>query len=307
MGEDLIQDLMDEVNGAPRVLERFVRAKLLRARTGSVFVGAGDSYAAALAGFYATGGRYTAIDPYVLANNPGFADGVDTYFVSVSGRTASNAMAARKVHGRARRTTAITAVADSRLAGLTDRVVKLPMSYVPRMPGMLSFSLSLLAILKLVGADCPCDFRSALGAAREDTFGFSGEGTTYLLGNSLAYPAALYAAAKANEVLGAKAHAELLEEFSHLELFALDRKDFINSFGCFDRSGVATRLGRTLARGGHESHVVKARGRNRIEQLFHAVFVVQLSVLEEAGNRGLTAPKFLTSRAALDASDAMIY
>ena len=307
MTPDAIRRLSDEVEGQASVLERFSLTKLPKARRGAIFVGAGDSYAAALAAFYATGGGCVALDPYVLASSPGFADGSEVYFVSVSGRTSSNVMAAEKVRHHASRTTAITAAADSRLAELTGRAIELPMSYAPRTSGMLSFCLSLLAVLKLVGEDGPCDFRIMLEQARKADLGFSKEGTTYFLGNSLAYPVALYAAAKTYEILGAKAHAELLEEFSHLELFALEKKDFVNGFASFDSSGLSTKLGRALARGGHRSRVVESRGRNAVEELFHAVFVVQLSVLEAASQRGLTAPRFLSSRSAIATSDAMIY
>ena len=249
-----------------------------------------------------------ALDPYVLASTPELADGADVYFVSVSGRTTSNALAAEKVRRRARRTTALTAVVESRLAKVTDCVVRLPMEYRPRAPGILSFSLSLLAVLKIAGVDSPSDFGRALISARKERLGFArAGGTTYFLGNSLAYPAALYAAAKTYEILGSRAHAELLEEFSHLELFSLGRSDLVNGFACFDPSGLASKLNRALADGGYESRAVRSWGRSPTSQLFHAVFAVQLSVLEAAMERGLTAPRFLSGDGALGASDVMIY
>ena len=285
-----------------------MQESLPRAGEGSIFVGAGDSYAAALAGFYASRGRCAAVDPYVLASNPEFAEGVEVYFISVSGRTSSNVRAAERVGRHAKRTFALTAVEDSRLAGFTDQVVKLPMGYVPRTPGMLSFALSLLAVLKIAGTYGAADFGAALGRARRERLGFSKVGgTTYFLGSSLAHPAALYAAAKTYEMLGSRAHAELLEEFSHLQLFALRRSDLVNAFAFSDPSGVAERLGSALAEAGQRSKVIGSGGGAPLEQLFHAVFVIQLSVLDEAKERGLVAPKFLSSRGALKTSDAMIY
>lgn len=289
-------------------MDRFGRSRLPLARKGAVFVGAGDSYAAALAGFYSSRGRCAALDPYVLASHPEFAEDAEVYFISVSGRTSSNARAAEKVRGHARTTTVLTAVEDSRLAGLTDRVVKLPLVYSPRTPGLLSFALSLLAVLKIAGEDGAADFGSAWERARRKKLGFSkGSGTTYFLGNSLAFPAALYAAAKTYEILGSRAHAELLEEFSHLQLFSSRRSDLVNAFACFDPSGLAEKLGSALAQGGRRSNVIADWGRSPVERLFHAVFVVQRSVLDEAKERGLSAPKFLSHRGALEASDAMIY
>ena len=306
--ESPIQALAAEAAGQPGVLARFAHQELPRARRGSIFVGAGDSYAAALAGFSASGGRCMALDPYVLASAPEIADGADVYIVSVSGRTSSNALVAKRVRGHARRTFAVTAVQESRLAGLADRVIGLPMTYHPRQPGILSFSLSLLAVLKMAGMSEPCDFFGAFREAKGGKLGYSGRrGITYFLGNSLAHPAALYAAAKNYEILGAKAQAELLEQFSHLELFALGRSDFVNAFAFSDPAGVARRLSKALSKQGYPSKVVRGWGRTPMERLFHAVFLVQLSVLDAAAERGLTAPWFLSLRRTLNVSDQMIY
>lgn len=304
--EGPIRELLAEVGEQPKVLRVFSLRQ--RAREGSIFAGAGDSYCASLAGFFASRGRCLAMDPYALASSPEFADGADVYFVSVSGRTASNCLAAKKVRGHAKRTIALTAVAGSPLAKLADRIVELPMSYRPRTPGILSFSLSLLAVMKLVGADERCDFASALREARKDRLRPARRGgTTYYLGNSLAYPAALYAAAKTYEILGAKAHAEHLEEFSHLELFSLGRTDTVNCFSCFDPSGLSGRLIGALREGGYDCGQVRSWGRSPLEKVFHAVFAAQLSILLTAKERGIVAPRFLSSGEALDTSDAMIY
>jgi hypothetical protein len=187
-------------------------------------------------------------------------------------------------------------------------VVRLPTPYVPRTPGLLSYSLSLLAVLKIVGGDQKCDFRSVHRAARKDQLiiGWGGD-TTYFLGNSLAYPVAMYAATKTYEFLGTKAHPQLLEEFSHMELFSLGRRDVVNAFSAFDPFGAAGRLARALVREGYTMHVVPHHGASRTEQLFHAVFVSQLSVLRRAGEFGLSKPSFLGADGRLAVSDSMIY
>ncbi len=308
MDGNQIRELRNELEKQPETLERFAKSRLPRAPKGSIFIGAGDSYAAALAAFHASRGRCIALDPYNLAIAPEIAEGLEVFIISVSGRTTSNVVAAKRVMRLARRTTALTAVADSELASLADRVVRLPMAYVPRTVGMLSFSLSLLAVLGMTGVEVDCDFRAALKRAKEERGTISyGKGTSYFLGNSLAYPAALYAAAKTYEVLGAKAHAELLEEFSHLELFALKKSDAVNVFSCFDPSGMAVKLRKALTERGYESHVVPSRGKSDIERLFHSVFVAQLSVLEQAMKSGLSKPRFLLDSGRLRMSDAMIY
>jgi len=278
------------------------------ASSGSIFVGAGDSYAAALCGFYNSGGRCLALDPYSLASAPAFAAGREVFFVSASGRTSSNIAAARMVKGVARVTTAITADHRSKLAAVTDRTVKLAMTLVPRSPGLLSFSLSLLAVLKASNGNVSCDFRRAFQMAESDCREVSfGRGTTYFLGNSAAYAVSIYAAAKIYELFGRKAHAELLEEFSHMQLFSLIKSDAVNVFSCFDTSGIGSKLRSALAKQGFESHLIQSRGSTVAERLFHSVFVSQLAVLREAERRRLSEPHFLKTKDKLDISDAMIY
>jgi fructoselysine-6-P-deglycase FrlB-like protein len=299
---------VEEVKRQPRILEEFSKTSFPRARRGAILVGAGDSYAAAMSGFFSSGGSCIALDPYHLASFPEISKGVDVFLISVSGRTASNLAAARKVRRMAGRTVAITSDERSKLAGLVDEVVRLPMTYAPRTPGLLSYALSLLAVLKIVGSEGKCDFDGVYRAAREDEHGIGwGEGTTYFLGNSLAYPTAMYAAAKTYEFLGARAHPQLLEEFSHLELFSLEPTDLVNIFSAFDPLEASGRLARALAREGYRSHLVPQWGTSTAEKLFHAVFATQLSVLRRAGESGLSRPSFLTAGQRLAVSDSMIY
>ena len=308
MAGSWLRALTDEVEGQPQVLLEFLRSRFPKAPRESIFVGAGDSYAAAMAGFYASGGRCIALDPYSLASAPGVAEGREVFFISVSGRTTSNVVAAKGVRRHARRTTAITAERTSALAKTADDVVALPMAYAPRTPGMLSFSLSLLSVLKIAGVTGECDFRVAFVKAEKDKRKIGwGRSGTYFLGNSLGYPVSLYAAAKTYELLGAKAHPELLEEFSHLELFSLGKSDVVNIFACFDRSGMSEKLREALTGQRYDGRVVPERGSSDLEKLFHAVFVSQLSVLERARNLGMSEPSFLSAAGRLRASDHMIY
>ena len=223
-------------------------------------------------------------------------------------RTTSNVAAARKVKGLAKRTTALTADGRSTLARLADDLVVLPMTYVPRTPGMLSFCLSLLAVLKMAAGIGKCDFRGIFERARSDRDAIRwGRGTTYFLANYLGHPAAMYAAAKTYEFTGARAQPELLEEFSHLELFTLGKFDSVNSFSCFDPLGMSSRLSEVLGECGYVAHVIPCRGDSDAERLFHAVFTSQLAITERAKGIGLSKPRFLSAAGRLRASDYMIY
>lgn len=302
------QALAEELKEQAGILGGFSKSRLPKARNGSIFVGAGDSYAAAMAGFYLSGGKCVALDPYSLASTPEIAEGVEVFLISVSGRTSSNIAAAMRVRGVAKKITLISANEESQLAKLSDDVVKLPMDYVPRTPGMVSFTLSLLAVMKMTGGGGECDFRALYASARKEKGKLGwGKGTTYFLGNSLGYPAALYAAAKTYEFLGFRAHPELLEEFSHMQLFSLTKSDVVNVFSCFDPSGVARKLNSALGEQGYRAREVPSRGESAIERLFHAVFVTQISVMEKAEEMRLGKPRFLSVRGRLRVSDGMIY
>ncbi len=303
-----VEELVSEVARQPEELACYARASLPKAPSGSVFVGAGDSYASALLWFYASRGKCIALDPYTVASDPEVARGVEVIFISVSGRTKSNLLALSRVRRVARKTTAMTAVGRSPLAMGADEVVALPIDYVPRTPGLLSFSLSAMAVLRMVGATGSFDFQKIFERAKADSRRLSlAKGTTYFLGNSLAHAAALYASAKVYELLGARAHAEALEEFSHMELFSLRPSDSVNLFSCFDPGGMARRLSLALSREGYRAATVPVRGRAPLESFFHCVFAAQLWALAEAKRAGLVKPGFLEGAKRLRVSDSMIY
>jgi glutamine---fructose-6-phosphate transaminase (isomerizing) len=300
--------LSKELRLQPKALEEFSRTAIRKVRKGSILVGAGDSYAVALAGCYTSMWKCAAFDPYHLASFPEAAEGKEVVFISASGRTSSNILAARRVKRLASSTTSITSDEASALAKATDRVVKLPMAPEPRMPGAMSSTLSLLAVLKMTSAAGPCDFRAAFAEAGRDSHRVaSGRGTTYFLGNSVAHAVSVYSAAKVYELLGRRAQAQALEEFSHLQLFSLRRDDAVNVYSCFDPLGKGEKLRKELEGQGYTASRIPARGRSEVEQIFHAVFVAQLSALRRAKALGLTEPTFLHDKARLGISDSMIY
>lgn len=304
----MLERVAADVRAQPELLTSFAQSKLPRVPNGSIFVGAGDSYAAAVAGFYASNGRCLALDPYSLTAFPEMATGREVVFVSASGRTSSNLAAAKSVRGVAKKTWVITADEESKLARSVQRTARIPMKYAAKTPGMLSFTLSMLAVLKMTSALGTCDFRRAFRRAsvQSETVAF-GRGTTYFLGNSTCYAVALYAAAKAYELLGAKCHPELLEEFGHMEVFSLKKADSVNVFACFDPEGMGDKLCRLLTTGGYAARLIPGGDRLPLEGLFRSVFVVQLAALKEASSRGLLEPRFLSSKGSLAVSDEMIY
>jgi len=305
----MLDGILEEVNSQPDLLGRLARRTLPRLPADSLLVGAGDSYIAAQCASLLSSFHQVALDPYVLIASPDLCRGRTVAFLSVSGRTRSNIAAARKVKGVALRSLCVTANADSPLAETTGAVVPIPYEYRPRVPGTLSFTLMLACALKLASVHCDCGFQRLFERAKTDSsaLGFSASGTTFFLGNHSAFPAALYAASKTYEFFGGSAQAELLEEFSHLELFSLKKRDSVNIFRHADPSAVGRRLTRSLTTRGFKATQIQSGSADAVEGAFHAVFAAQHAVLSQMRARGLTAPYFMRSSEKLGASDDIIY
>lgn len=305
----MLSQIQREVDSQPTRLGPLAQKRLPSIPPGSLLVGAGDSYVAAQCAELLSGFRCIAVDPYLLASDPQLSKGRTVAFISVSGRTRSNIAAAKKVQGIARSILGVTANANSPLAEATGRALIIPYEYRPRVPGTLSFSLSLVTALKLASVRCKCDFTRLFDKAKSDgsTLRFSGAGSTFFLGNHAAFAVALYAAAKTYEFLGGRAQAQQLEEFGHLELFSLRRSDVVNIFSFADPSGVGGRLASALADREYRAALVRSRGSNTVEEVFYAIFQVQLACIERMRATGLTVPFFMTSRQKLSTSDEMIY
>jgi len=298
-----------EVGEQPAKLRSLLSTPVERATAGSIFVGAGDSYAAALAIFYLSGGKYLVFDPYAISTIPSVAAGRDVIFISVSGRTNSNISAARKLRGVARRRIAITANPDSPLAEEVDDVILLPYESRARVAGTLSFTLALLASMKVALGEFSCNFGRAYSAAKlaMKKVALSDHGTTYLLGNNAAHAIAVYGAAKVYEILGAKAGAEQLEEFSHTQLFSLKASDSVIIFSAFDPARRGAGLHTALRASGYGASLLDPYNSNSVETIFYYAFLSQLGPLAKAHAKGLSEPYFVGARKKLQVSDRMIY
>jgi Predicted phosphosugar isomerases len=106
-------------------LQDHVNIRIFKPRKNCLFVGSGDSFAASLAAEYASGFRARCFHPEDILYNPSIVDRRVVYFVSVSGRTKANILAARAAMNRGSRTVAVTASPDSPLAASCDRVIRI--------------------------------------------------------------------------------------------------------------------------------------------------------------------------------------
>ena len=307
--EVTIKQVEMEVWSQPEALRVAVGdAELPRLPDDSLLVGAGDSYAAAVAASQISSLRVLASDPLALLDMTGLGER-DVCIISVSGRTRTNLKVAEMARMTGRSVTAVTAFRDSPLAALADEVVELPFKPAPRSPGMLSFTLSLLALLKITLPDFACDFRAAFDSAVDASRSFrvSKSEVTFLLGNWALYGVSIYGAAKVYEILGRKAQAEQVEQFGHMELFSLSRGDSVNILSGLGLCKSERQLHSELLKHRYSSGVIQAAGNTGVEKLFASIFAVQLGILREAETMRLKKPSFLRSPSALSTSDAVIY
>jgi len=309
--EATIAYVAGEFKAQPSLLGSFRRSALwseLGDAGDPIFVGAGDSYAASLCASFMIGPRVLALDPYSLAESPGWARGRPVYIVSVSGETRSNIELARALKGVAKLTVAITCSPKSRLAEAADSVVELPFRPRVKSPGIATFALSLAAVLKVCGLESACDFHEVLSRSTTAAKGVriaGGRGLTYFAGNNEAYAASVYGVAKIYEFLGRRAQASLLEEFSHMPLFSLSTSDRVNVIE--SPSGrMGERLHETLTNGGYPSSLIRTEG-DPVERLYLLVFSMQKAAIDAAKREGLKAPYFLGAKKKLRISDEMIY
>jgi hypothetical protein len=304
----VLSQLEAELKAESSLLSRARRVVTKPLPPGSILVGAGDSYAAALCASYLSKSNSVVLDPYELIASPGNARSRTIVLVSVSGRTRSNVAAARSVKAIAKETIGVTSVEDSPLAKAVDRTILLPFDYRPRSPGMVSFALSLACSAKLLSVNLGLDFERAYAAGRRISrgFKFSRAGTTFFLGNRALYAVSMYAAAKLYEFFGAKAQYQRLEEFSHMELFSLKAGDAINIYQGFDPLKIGLTLTKSLRAADYETCLASTGGTD-VESVFNAVFATQFAVLRWVTETKIRRPYLSDARKKLAISDSMIY
>jgi glucosamine--fructose-6-phosphate aminotransferase (isomerizing) len=304
----MLSQLEAELKAEPSLLSRTRRALSKPLPLGSILVGAGDSYAAALCASYLSKTNVPVLDPYELIASPETARSKTVVLVSVSGRTRSNVAAARKLKGIARERIGLTSVEDSPLAKEVDRTILLPFDYRPRVPGMTSFAVSLAYSAKLLSVNLGMDFRRACSVGRRisDCLRFSKTGSTFFLGNRALYAVSMFAAAKLYEYFGAKAHYQRLEEFSHMELFSIRPSDAVNIYDGFDPLKIGNALSKSLRAGGFETGFASS-GQSGVESVFTAIFATQFAVLRWVKETKTKRPYLLDAGKKLALSDSMIY
>lgn len=276
-----------------------------------IFVGAGDSFAAAKAAEHLSGFHARALDPYDLRLRPEFAKGKHLFVISVSGRTTANIEAAKAAEGIAKRITGITSNARSVLAENCDDLIELNFRKTGELtPGTGSFTATLLACYSRVREITVIqDLRRSF----EDSVRWSesvelpSEGTTFIVGTGLGYCMAIYGAAKIYEVLGWKSQYQSTEQFNHMELFSLSKRDAVILIPGPGEDERATRLENLLDRNGWSVAEIDFDDRDEIIRSMHIAMRLQVLAWKTALRLGLQDCSFKEKTAHLSISDAMIY
>lgn len=298
---NMIEIILKEYEAQPVLLKK--KQNLEEAPYGSVFVGSGDSYVAAALAYYLSGGKFLYFDPYYVIARPKMCKNKTVYFISVSGMTKSNIIASRKLVNIAKKRTAVSSNPNSRLARVCDYFIRIPYESKWKLPGILSFSLTVSTLLELCGfgtIDFPKIFRKAQQASLAT---FSERGTTFALGEGYLYPVAQYLVLKVYEFFGKKAQSYPLEDFMHAPIFSLRWGDSINIFTFSDPEGIGDLLTRKL-----KNKIALFRfASNAIETVFYCIFSVQRSMIENMKKNNIVVPYFLSKRYKLELSNEAIY
>ena len=294
----------------------------IRKRHGNaIMIGSGDSYAACMLSAYLSKGRIQYSHPteilagYVPTSANILNTSMPAYFVSISGRTRANIMAARSLRRQGHHIAAITADKASPLAKTCNESIILKIKQTNILTsGTLSFTTALIACCSVAGLDSrPKSMRKlftqaekdALASVRSATKGHTNTRSIIFLGKSIMYPIAMYAAMKINEVLGVKAFYYDIDEFCHSPIFSISRADLIVLLNCNNQGEtIALKINQFLKR--PVLHI-DCTGSSPLEISLGAIFFAQLFALCLAEKRNLKECYFLTNRKLLSASSDLIY
>ncbi len=284
-------------------LKSFRKQRLLsyNQQKNTIFSGSGDSLASAMLAESFSDGVVKAMDPLDLYNNKQLVKSKHIYFVSISGNTITNI----KVTKIAKRSTAITSKPESRLARASDETILLtaPNSEIFT-AGSISFLESALTCVSLVKKITIPKNSKLFSKAKADAKKSKVSKRIFVLGNLFTFPLAMYCAAKFYEILGYDAHYCKIEQFSHMELFSVQKGDTVI---IFERENSHNKqLGKNLKKIGINV-IQPSMPSAKISQMIYCIFFSQLIALFEAKKKRKKDCHFVTAKKIRNVSNQMIY
>ena len=265
------------------------------------FSGSGDSLVSAMLAEVFSKGLVRAFDPLDLFRNKSLVKSKHVYFVSISGNTITNI----KVAKIAKRSTAITAKNQSRLAKTCDDIILLssPNSGIFT-AGSISFLESALTCISLVSKIRISNYAELFKAAKTLARKTKLSKRIFVLGNMFTFPLAMYCAAKFYEVLGYDVHYCRIEQFSHMELFSAKKGDSVIIFE--EKNPHNTQLAKNLKKIGINVIHPKIPS-TKISQMLYCTFYSQFLALFEAKRKSKRDCYFVTAKTIRNVSNQMIY
>jgi len=267
----------------------------------AIFSGSGDSLASVMLAESFSDGMVKVMDPLDLYKNKQLVKSKHVYFVSISGNTITNI----KVAKIAKKTIAITSKPKSRLAKASDETILLtaPNNAVFT-AGSISFLESALTCISLVKKIAIPKSSKLFFKAKTEAKKVKVSKRIFVLGNLFTFPLAMYCAAKFYEILGYDAHYSRIEQFSHMELFSVQKGDTVIIFE--EKNNHNKQLGINLKKIG--INVIHPNvPSEKISQMIYCTFFSQLLALFEAKKKRKKDCYFVTAKKIRNVSNKMIY
>lgn len=313
--------LLEEIANEPRILNDFsytlrksgLFGTLQEIRTLPIILGCGDSLIAGKLVERLMAEKPLAINPYELLLTHKIDPRRSYIIVSISGRTRMNIRAASIIKKSHARLIVVTANPESELAKNSPEVLSLPYAAKWRVPGTLSYVLSVAALFSLFGRQV----RLAESSARWERFSKRAATAArktrksrnlFFVGAGQSYATSLYAQAKVFESIGAKAHAQETEEFCHTHLFCLEKSR--DTSVIFLKSPMDSKI-RTvyslLVNHGYNAQIIESRSRADEEAALELTLQVQYLIYHLMRLLGRSNFAFLENKERLGISNRLIY
>jgi fructoselysine-6-P-deglycase FrlB-like protein len=267
----------------------------------TIFSGSGDSLVSAMLAESFSNGLVTVMDPLDLFKNKHLIKSKHVYFVSISGNTITNIMVAKI----AKKTTAITSKPQSLLARASDMTILLnaPNNDVFT-AGSISFLESALTCISLVNTVTIPKNSKLFSKAKTDAKKVTVSKRIFVLGNLFTFPLAMYCAAKFYELLGYDVHYCRIEQFSHMELFSVQKGDTVIIFE--EENSHNKQLVKNLKK--IDINVIHPNvPSEKLSQIIYCTFFSQLVTLFEAKKKNKKECHFVTAKKIRNISNQMIY
>ena len=316
----LVNGFSETIRQIEAQIDELRNFKSLRARldpSNVILSGSGDSLACAL--FVQALSNYKArvIDPYDLTLSPDLAKGKMVFFISISGKTATNVLASKlEQKNDALETIAITRERNSPLARSCSKTILLDfLKGKEKTPGTNSFTSALVTCSSLIRKiprrlEVEPMIESAKQWAKGSTDKLDPRAAIHFVGSGPFFGIAMYGMAKIVEFSGARATYQSLEQFSHMDLFSLGSKDLVFILRNSLNEEKATLLDGYLRESKLQSLLVPFPILEKYDTVELAIWYsihLQYLGLECALKRGRKIPAFLSSKDILSISNNMIY